>query len=276
MIIIWVARGYLYKGILFVINMLTIGIDDAGRGPVIGPMIMAGVVLDDTGLKFLKKYGSLDSKEVLHPKRVEIEKVIKEVAVGWHVVKASPEEIDKALASDKMNLNRLEAMKMASVINELNVNYDLNNDNTENRSSLSSKFSKKGKKVSGEKMKVMVDCPSINIEKWQDMLEEYIENIDNLTIVCEHKADANHLVVGAASILAKVMREEEVSKIKSEYGDTGSGYPSDPYTVRFLKEKGKEFSDSGIFRKSWATWRKMYPGDAVVNTKGGQATLEGF
>jgi len=258
--------------------MLVMGIDDAGRGPVIGPMIMAGVVLDDTGLKFLKKYGTLDSKVLIHSKRVEIEKVIKEVAVGWHVVKASPEEIDKALASDKMNLNRLEAMKMASVINELNE--QINNDKDRMGGGTKGKKSVGNDKVSGEdkaKMKVVVDCPSINIEKWQDMLEEYIEHKDNLTIVCEHKADANHLVVGAASILAKVMREEEVSKIKGEYGDTGSGYPSDPYTVRFLKEKGKEFRDSGIFRKSWATWRKMYPGDAVVNTQSkGQMKLGDF
>ena len=95
-----------------------------------------------------------------------------------------------------------------------------------------------------------------------------------MEIHCEHKADFNHPSVSAASILAKVTREEEVAKIKKEYskyGDIGSGYPGDPKTKEFLKQHGRELENSGIFRKTWATWKTMFP------EKGNnQSTLKGF
>ena len=90
---------------------------------------------------------------------------------------------------------------------------------------------------------------------------KFIDNTDNLEIKCEHKADFNHIVVSAASVLAKVTREEEVEKLKDQYksyGDIGSGYPSDPSTKKFLKEHGSELKDSGIFRKTWATWKALF------------------
>jgi ribonuclease HII len=159
-------------------------------------------------------------------------------------VKSSPEQIDKAIF-DKINLNTLEAMKTAEIINDLN--------------------------PKKEKVKVIVDCPSVNTKAWQEKLMEFIEHHENLDVSCEHKADANHIEAAAASILAKVQREEEVEKLKKEHGPIGSGYPSDPTTKEFLKEHGKELQNSGIFRKSWATWQKMFP-----QAKQGQGTLEDF
>jgi ribonuclease HII len=110
-----------------------------------------------------------------------------------------------------------------------------------------------------EKIKVIIDCPSVNVDSWKISLMNYIDKKDNLEISCEHKADTNHLSAAAASILAKVTREEEISKLKKEFGDFGSGYPSDPKTKRFLVEKGNELANSGLFRKTWATWKKAYP-----------------
>ena len=89
-----------------------------------------------------------------------------------------------------------------------------------------------------------------------------IDHPENLQIFCEHKADFNHPSVSAASILAKVEREEEVTKLKKEfreYGNIGSGYPSDPVTIEFLKNNGKLLKNSGIFRKTWATWKALFP-----------------
>ncbi len=217
--------------------MLVLGIDDAGRGPLIGPMILAGVLMEKNKENFLKKNGVKDSKMLEHPARLKISRIIKENAEDIDVVKVSPEEIDNAILFGK-NLNTLEASKMAAVINKIN----------------------SGKRQK-DKITVIVDCPSVNISAWQETLEGFIEHKDNLKIICEHKADANHVVVGAASILAKVTREEEVAKIKKQYGDIGSGYPSDPYTKEFLKKRGKELANSGIFRKSWATWKEIFPGE---------------
>jgi ribonuclease HII len=214
--------------------MLTIGIDDAGRGPVLGPMILAGVLVDDSLRAELRALGIKDSKQVIHSTRVRLAKVIREKVVAYKVVKSYPEEIDEAVLRGR-NLNTLEAQKTAELINLLNTKKD--------------------------KIKVIIDCPSVNPTAWRKTLSEFIEHPDNLEIVCEHKADVNHPEVSAASILAKVAREEEVEKLKKEYGNIGSGYPADPDTKEFLKKNGKKLENSGIFRKSWSTWKKLIPAD---------------
>lgn len=227
--------------------MLTLGIDDAGRGPLIGPMVLAGVLFDENAEKFLENHKIVDSKMLTQAQRESVEKVIKEASKGYHIVRASPEKIDSSISSGT-NLNTLEAMEAAEIINKLN-NKDV-------------------------KIKVVVDCPSVNTVAWRSTLLEYIDHKENLTVLCEHKADANHLSVSAASILAKLTREEEVSKIKKKYGNIGSGYPSDPYTKKFLETQGSQLSDSGIFRKSWATWKKIFPEDTPKES--GQSSLGSF
>ncbi len=217
---------------------ITLGIDDAGRGPLIGPMILAGVLVDKNGEAVLKKHNVRDSKTVLHPARIKLAEIIKEAALNHYAVKAFPDQIDQAINSGT-NLNTLEAMKTAEIINYLN-----------------------NKK---EKIKVIVDCPSVNIKAWRSTLLKFIEHKENLEVICEHKADANHVSVSAASILAKVTREEEVEKLKSKYGDFGSGYPSDPSTKEFLKAQGHQLRDSGLFRKTWATWKDLFPEKGQAN-----------
>lgn len=212
--------------------MYLIGIDDSGRGPLIGPMILAGVMIKKEDEKELKKLGAKDSKLLFHNQRIKIGEQIKKQAIKYEIIKIPPKEIDEAVFS-KTNLNTLEAKKMAEIINKLN---DKN-----------------------KAIKVIIDCPSVNITAWKKKLISFVKYPQNLTIICEHKADFNHPVVSAASILAKVVREEEVSKLKKEYGNIGSGYPADPITQQFLKDKGQELRDSGIFRKSWQTWRHMFP-----------------
>ena len=207
--------------------MKVIGIDDAGRGPLIGPMILAGVMLTEEQEKLLKKEGISDSKILSHPVRIKMSKLIKKKSLSYKIVKTIPEEID-----NHSNLNTLEAEKAAEIINYLN---------------------------KGDKIKVIVDCPSVNTKVWSSTLRSLINETENINLICEHKADANHASVSAASILAKVTREEEVEKLKKEYGDFGSGYPSDPKTKLFLKQKGAVLKDSGIFRKSWATWKAVFP-----------------
>lgn len=212
--------------------MLLIGIDDAGRGPLIGPMVMAGVLIDKDDEITLKEIGAKDSKLLTHPQRIAIAGKIGEKIQSSYIVIAEPSEIDEAVLGGE-NLNTLEARKMAEIINNLN----------------------EGKKPT----KVIVDCPSINIQSWRAKLLSFIKKKDNLDVVCEHKADFNHPVVSAASILAKVHREEQVMKIKKKYGEIGSGYPADPYTKKFLEERGEELAESGLFRKSWATWKTLFP-----------------
>ncbi len=225
--------------------MLILGIDEAGRGPLIGPMIIAGVLITKMQENKLKKERVRDSKIVPQHERIKLAKTIKENLLGHVTIKVNPEEIDNSLASGT-NLNTLEAIKGAQAINTLNTG----------------KFRK-------EKIKVVVDCPSNNKSAWAEKLLSFIGHKGNLDLICEHKADANYVAVSAASILAKVIREEEIAKLKKIYGEFGSGYPSDPITQNFLKNNGKKLINSGIFRKNWHTWKKLFPDK-------GQATLDIF
>jgi len=216
--------------------MLTLGIDDAGRGPLIGPMILAGVVVDKDQEKIIKQSGATDSKLLYHPTRVKLFEIIRKNSHSHKIVKTSAQEIDEALNSPDNNLNKLEAQKMAEIINALN--------------------------PKKKPLRVIVDCPSVNTAAWKNILLKFIKHSSNLTLRCEHKADVKYTVVAAASILAKVSREEAVDSLKKDYGDFGSGYPSDPKTKEFLKDKGLKFANSGIFRKTWRTWKKMFPEEA--------------
>lgn len=224
-----------------------IGIDDAGRGPLIGPMILGGVLIKREDEPELKKLGAKDSKLLTHPQRISLAGLIRKNIIKEHLEIAFPDEIDAAVLGTE-NLNTLEARKMAGVINKLN-------DKT-------------------KKITVIVDCPSINTETWRSKLMSFIEHPSNLQVMCEHKADFNHPVVSAASILAKVAREEEVDKIKKKYGNIGSGYPSDPFTQAFIKENAERLKDSGIFRKSWKTWQDLFPSDKPLKKKNQKSILE--
>jgi len=213
--------------------MLTLGIDDAGRGPLIGSMVLAGAVLTKDQEKLIKSEGATDSKLLTHTQRVRLANIIEKNSVSYKVISTSPDEIDNILNSDGTNLNTLEAQKAADIINALN--------------------------PKTEQLKVIIDCPSVNTVAWKNTLMTFVKHPLNLTVSCEHKADLNHTSAAAGSILAKVKREEDVAEIKGKYGDIGSGYPSDPKTKKFLKEHGEELKNSGIFRKTWATWKKMFP-----------------
>jgi ribonuclease HII len=210
--------------------MLKLGIDDAGRGPVIGPMVLAGCLVDEETEKEFRKLGVKDSKMLTDKRREFLAEKIKEMAETFEVVLAFPDEIDGQSISG-IDLNKVEALKMAEIINKINKGFD--------------------------KLKVIIDCPSVGIIKWLDYLKTKINNLSNLEIVCEHKADKNHISVSAASIIAKSVREKEMSLLHEKYGkEMGSGYCSDPVTCKFLEQHARKHENDGIFRKTWITWQK--------------------
>jgi len=93
------------------------------------------------------------------------------------------------------------------------------------------------------------------------MASEYnsklIENKE-IELIVEHKADLNHPVVSAASIIAKEKREDEVKKIKEKIKmDFGSGYPADPKTKEFIEKNFDNPLYKEIIRFSWSTWKKL-------------------
>ena len=180
-----------------------IGIDDAGRGPVLGPMVLAGVLIESNEEQEIKKMGAKDSKLLTPRQRKEInEKIVAQFR--YQVEVTEPIEIDE---SD--NLNYLEAIKTAMIINNLTENLN-------------------------EPIKVIVDCPSVNISSWSGDVQKLIKKQELVSLVCEHKADLNHPVVSAASIIAKEKREEEMGKLRQEFReDFGfwENYQSDEFDL---------------------------------------------
>lgn len=208
---------------------LILGIDDAGRGPVIGPMVLAGCLINEETQKEFKKLGVKDSKQLTPKRRSFLADIIREKVEDFEVVVVYPDEIE----SNNINgtkLNEVEAIACAQIINKINKGYG--------------------------KIKVILDCPSTGINKWRDYLKTKIDDLSNLQIVCEHKADVNHVSVSAASIIAKDVREKEMAILKEKYGpEIGSGYASDPNTMRFLEKHATKLKDEGLFRKTWITWK---------------------
>jgi len=205
--------------------MTILGIDEAGRGPVLGPLIIAGVLISKSDEEKLRDIGVKDSKLLTQEKREYLFNKIINISKSTSIIIIEPQEIDKAIFSeDHMNLNWLEAEKSAEIINEF------------------------------KPKTVILDCPHTTPEKYKEYVKNLLENKD-IEIVSEHKADVNYPVVSAASILAKVVREREMEKIKFKYGETGPGYPANQVTQKFIKENFEKHPE--IFRKSWKTFKNL-------------------
>lgn len=205
--------------------MLILGIDEARRGPVLGPMIIAGVLLDERNERKFIELKVKDSKLLTPKKRVALEKEIKRIAEEIHIVEISAQEIDEK--RKRMSLNELEAMKMVECL-EL--------------------FEKKPDKI-------IIDLPDPNNHMFIRRMSKYADI--KPPIVAEHKADVKYPVVSAASIIAKVFGDARLREFEKEHGPLGVGYPHDERTIKFLEkcmEKG-EFPD--IVRKSWITAKRI-------------------
>ncbi len=207
------------------------GIDEAGRGPVIGPMVMAGVCIEPGQEDNLERMGVKDSKFLSPQKREDLyERLIEHYK--HEIIMISPEDIDKTLNNPDTNLNWLEGDTSIAILERL-----------------------------GPK-KAILDCPSTNVEAYKEYVAKKLTK--KIDLVVEHKADTNYFVVGAASILAKVTRDREIEKLKRIAGtDFGSGYPSDSRTVSFLKENYDKFD---FFRKSWASYKKVAKADRRLDS----------
>ncbi len=206
--------------------MKVLGIDEAGRGPCIGPLVICAVLIDEKELDKLTRLKLKDSKLLTPKRRAEFFGKLKKVIKKYKVIVVPPQEIDKAVQGhDGLNLNWLEARKSAELINALKPD------------------------------RVMLDCPSPNIKAYTSYLKKYLSNKD-VIVKAEHKADLKYVIVSAASIIAKVIRDKEIKKIQEKIKESiGSGYPADPITQEFLKKNYKKYSN--IFRHSWSCYKAI-------------------
>ncbi len=206
---------------------VVVGFDEAGRGPVIGPMVMACAVFDSSGAAKLSDLGVKDSKKLSAKKRYELEPRIKEIAIEWSTVHISPAEIDRLRL--KMSLNVVEARAIAKMLIGL----------------------------STQVSQVIVDAADAVAENYAKKIMDAVYEFDPEFIVsemiCEHRADDNYIEVSGASVIAKVERDLAIEALKRDYGDLGSGYPADPVTQAFIKRLMSEGPLPDFVRKSWNT-----------------------
>ena len=201
------------------------GVDEAGKGPVIGPLVVAAVAVKNA--KDIQDLGVKDSKQLTAVKRKELANIIKD-RFDYSVEIIEAEKVDEYRKQNKLNdLNREAFEKLISKLNP-NVAY--------------------------------VDAADVNEHRFGKQIKEKLTNENDTDIISMHKADEKIDVVAAASIIAKEAREEEIRRLKKEIGDFGSGYPSDERTIKFLKTF---YADNGKWptgtRKSWKTIERIRP-----------------
>ena len=198
------------------------GVDDAGRGSMIGPMVIAGISIEKKNIPKLRKLGVRDSKKLTPKKRESLYKEIIKIVDDFHVIRIPPKTIDKFVFQH--NLNHLEAKKMAEVITNLKPHTSY------------------------------VDSCDVNASRFG---REISDLSGKSKVKSYHYADSRFVVVSAASIIAKVSRDRSITRLNKS-SNLGSGYPSDKKSVSYVKKlvSSKKPLPSSV-RKSWKPVQKI-------------------
>jgi ribonuclease HII len=203
-------------------------VDEAGRGCMVGPLVVAGVSLAAGDRRSLVDLGVKDSKlltprrrEALYPRILRLCR-----KVSWASI--DPSVIDSVVVAGVRlrRLNYLEAAYFARVIDRLGAT------------------------------RATVDASDVLPGRFRDNIASFLSR--DCDVVAAHKADRDFPEVSAASVVAKVLRDRAVERLKRKHGDFGTGYPSDPDTREFftaLLQRGEPMP--GFVRKSWKTWAKL-------------------
>jgi ribonuclease HII len=207
-------------------NKYIAGIDEAGRGCVLGPMLIAICKINKEQISYFKKIGVKDSKLLSLKKREELFEIIKNKCKEYKIIIIPAQEIN--ILMQEFTLNEIETQKFGELVNSLKLPVD----------------------------NIVIDSPEKNTEKFKLKLFKYIDENKKEKIIAENKADLNHIVVGCASILAKVTRDRLLyDLVKCNI----SGYPADIKTINFIKEyiiENKKLPE--YTRTKWKTIDKIF------------------
>lgn len=194
---------------------------------MIGPMVICGVLIDSERLPELEQMGAKDSKTLSHSRRLKLKEKIELVAAKIEIRSVSAADIDRL--RKRTTLNEIEVKEFVSIAKVL------------------------------RPQEIYLDAADVKAERFG----EKVGNLSGLAskgalIVSEHKADSKYPIVSAASIIAKVERDRMISEYHEKYGDFGSGYPSDPKTVDFVRNLVRNNQElPPIIRKSWESVKKI-------------------
>lgn len=203
--------------------MMICGVDEAGRGSVMGPLVVGVVYVEDDTV--LREIGVKDSKKLTSKAREKMYDQIASSADHWCVITVSSEEIDEQ--RKRISLNDIEMNMFAEGVTKW------------------------------PSSTIYVDCPDVNEASFGNRLSAAVGGSSK--IVAKHKADDTYPVVSAASIMAKVTRDRAIDALHEEFGtNVGSGYPSDHYTMDFIADWVKKNGKAPPHvRTSWEPVRDM-------------------
>ena len=205
---------------------LSVGVDEAGRGPVLGPLVVAIVAATEEDRAWFELNNVRDSKIVPLKERTRLAEEIR-ARCWWRIRVTDPHDIDEAVRDKSRTLNGLELECMASLLNE----YRREHVDVPSRG--------------------LVDAPSRNTKDILNRLQAMCGWNDPHILDAQNHADATSRTVGAASLIAKDERERLMELLRQNVGeDLGSGYPSDPKTIAFMKKCPR---DSKYVRWTWKT-----------------------
>jgi ribonuclease HII len=216
------------------------GVDEAGRGSIIGPLVIAGISIRQDRIMDLHHVGVRDSKMLTAKARASLFAIVSEMVDSLCIYKIDCSVIDENVFSK--GLNKLEAETMAYVIDNLKADM------------------------------VYVDSCDTNPRRYKHHIESRLITSKS-KLYSMHHADSLNIVVSAASIIAKIVRDGEIQEIRKTHCNIGSGYPSDEKTMRFIRNWVSEYKCAPRFaRKSWRPLRDML--EEVSNYKITQFNLD--
>jgi len=208
--------------------MRVAGVDEAGRGSAIGPLVVAGASFPSERIGTLVELGVKDSKQLTAKRRLELAPQIEALAIGVRYFDLQPCSIDSVVnrGVKLKRLNYLEATAMARVLREL------------------------------DPEEAYVDASDVDEARYGETILRLLPAKPKL--ISKHKADSTYPVVSAASVLAKVRRDALVAALRVEYGDFNSGYPSDDRAIEWLETWYREHrSWPSIVRHSWEPVKRI-------------------
>lgn len=216
-----------------------VGVDEAGRGPVIGPMVIAGVAVLEGRVAELLETGVKDSKKLSPKRREDLLGPIMGIVEGHHVEVVAAEFIDSA--RPRKNLNQIEAAYMARILDTLCPDI------------------------------AQIGSADVKPMRFKEMILSEMKSSMQMEIISTHHAEDQFPAVAAASIVAKTTRDRLVKELHKEYGDFGSGYPSDPRTRAYIREMLARKTLPRIVRRSWKTIQFLEdkPKDELTTYGGG-------
>jgi len=207
---------------------LYVGLDEAGRGSCVGPLVVSIVAVDEAGLRALAELGVRDSKKLAPSRRIALFPGILLHSTYVAVRAVQPQVIDSN------NISRLTAEAMRSLVVSLAKQYPIR--------------------------RVVADY--VNPPRRLQRLLRGLLRPDVEVLVVED-ADDKYVECMAASIVAKVVRDNEIAKLRTTYGVRGSGYPSDPETLKWLMSKALQGTLPPCVRRSWRTVKRTPLGEGL-------------